>query len=495
MIAVLDIGKTNKKTIIFDSSLQIVAQKKTCLSEYEVSSKRLEQPEAIFDWFLECLAEYSGTYEINAIAVTTQGASLVCLDNAGNLALPPLAYTNDGGDSFDNDFYSRFGSREKLQRETLTAPIGSMINCAKLIYFLQREYPSEFENVAKILFYPQFFVHRLTGQAVTEPTYLGCHTYLYDAITKGYSRVATELGIVELLPERIVSPWTNVGCITEEVSKRTGISPDCIVTAGIHDSNSSLLPYIITSAQDFTLNSTGTWCVLMHRSKTTALLDNELGKTIFYNFDAFSEPVKTAVFMGGKEYEVYSSIIEGVHRRKGMPDFNQEVYQKVLSDNDYFFIPSVEVGVGILPESRPAVHYKGEVYPLAAVQDKEVAKKIFADYELAFAALNCSLAAQSKIAIDYANSNATTQLYIEGGFRNNFAYCQLLADLYPGAEIYTTNLKEATAIGAGIIAKAALENSDPYCAKNDISIEKTRIMPALLTNMDEYVAKFIKFSQ
>ncbi len=495
MIAVLDIGKTNKKTIIFDSSLQIVAQNKTSLGEYEKNGKRVEQPEEIFNWFLDCLSEYNGIYKIDAISVTTQGASLVCLDKGGRLALPPLAYTNDGGAEFDEDFYSRFGSREKLQRETLTAPIGSMINCAKLIYFLQREYPSEFTNVAEVLFYPQYFVNRLTGQSVTEPTYLGCHTYLFDAEFKGYSRVASELGITKLLPERIVAPWTNVGRVTEDVVRRTGVNPDCIVTAGIHDSNSSLLPYIITTEEDFTLNSSGTWCVLMHRSNSTKIKDDELGKTIFYNFDAFSQPVKTSVFMGGKEYEVYSRIIEGVHGRSGMPDFSVDIYQQVLSECDYFFIPSVEVGVGILPNSIPAVHYKGSAYPLTEVQKPEIAKVIFADYELAFAALNCSLAAQSKIAIDYTNSNATTQLYIEGGFRNNPAYCQLIADLYPEAEIYTTNLEQATAIGAGIIAKAALENSDPYCAKSDILIEKNRIKPVSLDNMKEYVAKFINLSQ
>lgn len=494
MIAVLDIGKTNKKTLILDSNLHIVAQEKTSLSEYFSEDVRLEQPEQIFEWFLDSLAKFTGKYAIKAIAVTTQGASLVCLDAQGKLAVPPLAYTNDGGEEFDSEFYSRFGSRDILQRETLTAPIGSMINCAKLIFFLQKKYPRDFTKVAQILFYPQFFVNRLTGVSVVEPTYLGCHTYLYDNVKKGYSRVADELGVRELLPVQKVAPWTNVGTVTPEVCARTGLAADCIVTAGIHDSNSSMLPYIITSEEDFTLNSTGTWCVLMHRSNSTDISDDELGKTIFYNFDAFSNPVKTAVFMGGREYEVYSKLIEEVHQRQGMPEFSPEVYQRVISEKNFFFVPSVEVGVGILPESKPAIYYQGKRYPLADIRSSAVAARVFADYELSFAALNCSLAAQTKIAIDYANSGNTAQLFIEGGFRKNAAYCQLLADMFPKAEIYTTSLEEATAIGAGIIAKAALLDSDPYCARDDISIEKTRYIPAGINGMDGYVGRFVELS-
>ena len=277
-----------------------------------------------------------------------------------------------------------------------------MINCAKLIYFLQKKYHEEFLTVKEILLYPQYFVQCLSGISVAEPTYLGCHTYLYDGKKKKYSRVAKELGIDKLLPKKIVSPWTIVGKITAEIAKQTGISQKCIVTAGIHDSNSSLLPYIVSSKkEDFILNSTGTWCVLMHQSENNEISDRELGKTIFHNFDAFNNPVKTAVFMGGREYEVYSNLIEEVHNRKGMPEFSAELYQEIINEADFFFIPSVEVGVGILPDSSPAVYFKGKKYPLTEVKKPEIANKIFADYERSFAALNCSLASQTKTAIEY----------------------------------------------------------------------------------------------
>lgn len=494
MFAVLDIGKTNKKTLILDSTLKIVAQEKTSLSEYESGGIRLEQPEQIFNWFLDMISKFTGKYDIKSIAVTTQGASLVCLDKDGGLAIPPLAYTNDGGEDFDRKFFGKFGSKEVLQRETHTAPIGSMINCAKLIYFLQLKYQNEFKNVAEILFYPQFFVKRLTGVSVTEPTYLGCHTYLYDDSRKGYSRIADELGIKKLLPQTFVTPWARVGNVTPEICEKTGLSPDCVVTAGIHDSNSSLLPYIITNEQDFVLNSTGTWCVLMHRSKDTLIKDSELGKTIFYNFDAFANPVKTAVFMGGREFEVYSKLIEGVHQRQGMPEFCPKLYQDVLTGSEFFFIPSVEVGVGILPDSKPKVVYKGAKYSLDELQVPEIASKVFDDYERSFAALNCSIAAQSKIAIDYTNSVNKTQLFIEGGFRKNQAYCQLLAELYPEAEVYTTNLEEATAMGAGILAKAALDNTVPSTLKDLVNITKEQIVATGIKGIDRYTQRFMELS-
>jgi hypothetical protein len=45
--------------------------------------------------------------------------------------------------------------------------------------------------------------------------------------------------------------------------------------------------------EDFALNSTGTWCVAMHRVPTIAYAPEELGQKIIFNRDAFGGLVKT----------------------------------------------------------------------------------------------------------------------------------------------------------------------------------------------------------
>ena len=495
MIVVLDIGKTNKKILVINDKLEVLEKVTGSFNEYEKDGVRFEQPEEIFNWFVENLRELAKSYTIDSISVTTHGASLVCLDESGSIAVPPVAYTTDAGEEFDIEFYGKFGESAALQKETSTARVGSLVNSAKLIYFVQKKYPDEYKKVEKILFYPQYFVYKLTGIAVTEPTYLGCHSYLYDFETATFSRLVKELGIEDKLAP-ISQTCRNVGTLSDECIKQTGINRNCVVTAGIHDSNSSLLPHILTNDKPFILNSTGTWCVLMSRSGDGKIENNELGKTIFYNVDAFNKPVKTAIFMGGREYEVYSKLIEDVHSRTGLPEYDQEVYDKILQKNEFFFIPSVEVGVGIFPDSKPRVIRDGVEYSLAdLLKSSALCSEVFSNYEESFAALNLSLVAQTAFGIEYlsgvkADKLSGMQILIEGGFRKNIPYCRLLAELYDQCEVVTTNLEEATAIGAALQSLLASDLHAMDTSSGDLMISRDRVVPLEGCKLTSYIDAF-----
>ena len=103
--------------------------------------------------------------------------------------------------------------------------------------------------------------------------------------------MSENLGIVDRLPEQVCRSWDILGTLRPEIADRTGLDPDTIVTMGIHDSNASLLPYLIKSEEDFVLNSTGTWCVIMRPSRDVQFGDEDIGRVVFYNLDAFTHPV------------------------------------------------------------------------------------------------------------------------------------------------------------------------------------------------------------
>ncbi len=494
MIIVLDIGKTNKKVLLFNNNLEIIETRKKAFDELEQEDGiRVEQTAAVEEWFFEQLSDFAKEHTIDAISITTHSTNVVCLDETDNFSIPTISYTNEAGEEIDRRFFERFGSFEELQKETATAAIGSMINTSRILHFAQLKYPEDFARTTRILFYPQYFGYKLTGNAAIESTSLGSHTFLYDPYHESYSRIASELGISKLLPSNLSQPWDVIGTITPEVATRTGISQKCIVTTGIHDSNSSLLPYLINNEEDFVLNSTGTWCVIMHPSQEISFNPEDLGRTVYYNIDAYNDPVKTIIFMGGLEYERYNTILEKHFGTQGMPEFNGTTYNKVIQDADFLFIPSVIKGVGIFPESKPRVLKDGISYSLEDIEQlEEIRKRIFTNREEAYAALNASLVAQTVIALNYTGYNGADSLFTEGGFCNNNAYCQLLADYYPEAEVSITNLKEATAIGAALLARSALDKVDPKNLKSGIcKIEKTRVAPAGVEGIADYTAAFI----
>ena len=54
--------------------------------------------------------------------------------------------------------------------------------------------------------------------------------------------------------------------------------------------------------------------------------EGDLEKTVFFNTDAFGKPVKTAIFMGGFEFEQYMNLIEAQCPDFEQPDFDAETF-------------------------------------------------------------------------------------------------------------------------------------------------------------------------
>ncbi len=499
-VAVFDVGKTNKKLAVYDASFSVVESAYSRFDEREDEEGiHYEDIRGITDWFLSQLKVFSGKYHIRAVSVTTHGATALCLDRHGELAVPPVAYTTEAGESFRKEFYDTFGDPVSLQELTCTAEIGSMVNIAKKLFFMKKRFPQQFKNIHTILNYPQYFGYLLTGQYGTEPTYIGCHTYLYNFHERAYSRVARELGIADALVQKISAPWDVLGTVTPRMAEKTGLSSDCLVTLGIHDSNASLLPYIVKGYKDFALDSTGTWCVGMHPTDTLGFRNNELGKLVFYFLSAYNTPVKSSIFMGGLEYETYTALINELNETTGESDVDRTVLERIMRDRKRFILPSVVKGTGIFPDARPRAIDGSEEYPLEKIRTKERVPGFFRDYETVHAVLTLSLALQTREALSMIGYTGRGSLFIEGGFRKNRMYNMLLSALYPDAEVVLTNLEEATAFGAALLGHAAVESKSPDALADRFEIKTTPLardsLDGLTGYADEFAAKLAQQDQ
>ncbi|MHC4884827.1 MAG: FGGY-family carbohydrate kinase [Planctomycetota bacterium] len=490
-IAVVDIGKTNKKVAIYNRQLEMVDVVKIGIDEIHRDGLHFEDIERMTAWVKEQVKAMAAKYEIAAISVTTHGATFTCLDENGEVCVPMVAYTTETAPEVSDAFFEKFGDRETLQQETATAEIGSLINPGKLIHFLQNTYPEEFARVKHILNFPQYWGHLFTGKFGAEPTYVGCHSYLYDPAKKTYSRVAKELGILDKLPPKIGKSWDVLGTVSPAMQEELGLSGNCIVTMGIHDSNASLLPYLVQQHSDFALNSTGTWCVAMHPAKEVRFDPEELGKTVFYNQDAFFNPVKTSIFLGGMEFDAYLKIFQNLSGEEKFPGDLREVTARVVAEKKLFILPSVARGVGIFPSSKPCAIENGKRFPLEGIEDGSSVPEFFSDFDTAAAVLNLALVLQTQIALDYADFAGKGALYVEGGSRKDVNYMGLLAALFPEATVASTHLEEATSYGAAILAEAALQKADPMVTKDLFTIEINPVDPIPAPGVEAYFEAYL----
>ncbi|MFO7822209.1 MAG: FGGY family carbohydrate kinase [Lentisphaeria bacterium] len=490
-IAVLDIGKTNKKVVAYDAQLNVLKTAVRRIDEVERDGFVSDNVEEIRNFFFEKLCEFNREYEVKAISISAHGATFCCIDENGDLSVPQVSYTTDPGPELDQKFYAEFGAPEELQKETATASFNLLLNVARGIYFVRDKFPEGFARTEHILNYNSYWGYLLTGNVGAEYTYMGCHSFLWDFHANQPSSVARKMGIADMLPTPLNHPWDVLGTISPAVAQETGLAPDTILTHGLHDSNAALVPYMCSVDHDFVLNSTGTWCVDMHEADDVRFTDEELGKTVFFNLNAYGRPVKTSIFLGGAEFEAYADILKSIHGDLEKPQFDPELCQQVINDQRYFIMPSVTPGTGQFPQSEARIIEAHKEFPLADVQAGKVAPEFLKDQKLAHAVLDLSLVMQTTVALERVGCTDGLTIFTEGGFRRDATYNGLLASFYPNSECCITNLEEASAVGAAVCAKCTLENVDPKAASEWVSIDRKEVKPFPLSGMGAYRDAFL----
>ena len=296
-IVVIDIGKSNAKLALVDPETRAVTAVRTTANTVRTGGPYPHfDVDALWQWILDGLAVFAREGAIATISVTTHGACFALVAGDG-LALPVLDYEHEGPEAVHDAYAKARGDFS----ETLSPDLPNGLNAGRQLFWLSRTFPEAFARTETILPYPQYWVWRLTGLKVAEVTSLGCHTDLWAPRAAHYSELAVNEGWDRLFPP-LVRAWDTVGTIAPDIAARTGIAASCRVVAGIHDSNASLLPHVLTRPAPFAVLSTGTWTIVLAPGGSIENLDP--ARDCLANVDAFGRPVPSARFMGGREFAI-----------------------------------------------------------------------------------------------------------------------------------------------------------------------------------------------
>ena len=82
-IAVVDVGATNSKVILFDFDLRAIEQRRTETVHREGPPYRHVDPERIVDFAVGALSELDKILPVDAIVVSGFGSTMGCVDEAG----------------------------------------------------------------------------------------------------------------------------------------------------------------------------------------------------------------------------------------------------------------------------------------------------------------------------------------------------------------------------------------------------------------------------
>lgn len=417
-IAVIDVGKTNKKLFLFDQDYNIV---------YERSARFLETTDedgdpcenleslrlSVFDSLRSIFNKKD--FEVKAINFSAYGASFVNIDEDGNPVTPLYNYLKSYPEELKKQFYDIYGGEEAFSLCTASPVLGSL-NSGMQLYRLKHEKPEVFSRIQYSLHLPQYLSYLISCKPCSDITSIGCHTNLWDFHKNDYHQWVYAEGINEKLAP--VCPY-------DETTKAVFPGNNYLVGIGLHDSSAALIPYLVSFQEPFVLLSTGTWCISLNPFNDSALITEELKQDCLCYLHYQGKPVKASRLFAGPVYE------EGVKRIAD--HFNQNIVKYRTVEFNPELVSALKQNANETNDfsKRDLSFFKN---------DDEAYHQLMIDI----------ISQQVKSTQLVLNGSPVKRLFVDGGFSRNAVYMNLLSASFPQLEVYAASMAQATALGAAL---------------------------------------------
>jgi len=435
VIAIYDIGKTNKKLLLYDRKYQIVHQDQISLPEtVDDDGYPCEDVEKTSQWVKKSFKaiKKNKKFAIKALNISAYGASFVHLNERGRPATPLYNYLKPYPEGLAEQLYEQYGGEETFTRQTASPRLG-MLNSGLQLYWLKHHKPEMYRTIWRSLHLPQYFAYLIHGKCFNEITSLGCHTALWD-----FSRDRSHDWVYAEKIDATLPPVVS----THSYEMISNNNSNTLCGVGIHDSSASLVPYLLAFEESFMLLSSGTWNITLNPFNEEPLTYEELRKDCLQYINYRGVSVKASRILMGREHDYQEARLtehfnkSSDYHRSIVPD--KELLENLLSGehSERHFYPQTMQQTGPLP------NFTGSPTDLSQ----------FSSYEEAYHQLILDLVEMQAISMKLVTSQTPPKkVFISGGFCANQLFMQLLAAHFPDIQFYTTELDNASALGAALV--------------------------------------------
>jgi sugar (pentulose or hexulose) kinase len=439
VIAILDVGKTNKKLLLFDEDYQIVWAKSDVLSETrDEDGDACEDLSVLNIWVFETLMEAveKGDFLIRAINICAYGASFVHIDQNFNPLTPLYNYLKPYPESFKENFYNQYGGKRSFSMTTASPILGSL-NSGMQLYRLKKENPELFAQIKYSLHLPQYLSYLFTGKVRSEITSIGCHTNLWNYILNQYHIWVYREDVIHKLPPLVSSATVYKVRLPLNRQPNNSFNKNCLAGIGLHDSSAALIPYLDRFREPFVLISTGTWCISMNPFNISPLTETELQNDCLCYFSFKGRPVKASRLLTGLYHDLQVAKLSEHFQKIG------NYYETVKYDTSMYKDPVSEMNDHISDLLCPAKN-------LASFHRREVSS--FKNFEEAYHELIKEIVLKQVFSTKLIMTTTYIErIFVDGGFSRNSIYMHLLAAAFPSVNLYAATVSQASAMGAAIV--------------------------------------------
>ena len=214
--------------------------------------------------------------ELTSIGIDTWGCDFAVFGDDGGLLRNPYCYRDPHTEGAMEEYFKLI-PKEKVYEKTGIQFMN--FNSLFQLATMRRNNDSALSIANKILFIPDALMYMLTGEAVCEYTVLSTSQMLNPRTKTIDTDLIDVIGLKESQFGRYVNPSDQVGTLTPEVQRLTGLGAVPVVAVAGHDTGAAVAA-VPAQNPNFAYLSCGTWSLL--GIETQEAIINE--KSFEYNF-------------------------------------------------------------------------------------------------------------------------------------------------------------------------------------------------------------------
>ncbi len=419
VILIYDIGKTNKKLLVFDQDYTVVDIRYFEAEQIQDENGFVsEDIISLRNCILALTTDFikNKNWAVKAINFTAYGATLVNTNSVNELAHIVTNYLNPFNDDLLVEFKNTHDSKDLLSTET-ASPILGNLNAALQLYTLKKNNPLLFQKIKYSTYLPQYLSSILTNQFFSELTSIGCHTLSWNFEQNNYHQWIKEESIDIKFP-----PFKSANESLAIVFNNTPL----FVGIGLHDSSSALIPYLMTIPHPFMLLSTGSWNICLNPFNRQPLTNTELHHDCLCYLTVDGTPVKASRLNAGF---IHENILDklSIHFKCKREDYLSVSYDRRL-------------------KNKIEQKFKEEI-----ILNSHFKPSDWVNYQEAYTAAIFFIVEQQFEKIQLVNSETIKHIYVDGGFSKNDLFMHMLKDKLSGYHLLAAEVGQSTALGAAIV--------------------------------------------
>jgi L-fuculokinase len=479
IILVMDCGATNVRTVAINDNGIILAQhslpnntskdplyENYCIWDvYEIWSKLINTTREVL--------KKVDKKKIAGVTVTAFGVDGAPLSKEGKLLYPVISWQCERTKPVMDNIGKYIPLKELFNLTGLQPYSFNTIN--KLIWFKENK-PELLEAMHKFLFIPSIFIYFLSGEMVNDTTMAGT-SMLTDLNSQNYSKaIFNSIGVDpgKLCP--LAKPGEIAGKVTGKASEETGIPVNTPVLLAGHDTQFAI--FGSGARENQPVLSSGTWEILMVRSKEYSTDNKTFNSGITTEFDAVQ-----GLYNIGIMY-VSSGIVEWIKKMFYCTDQDDNVYDTMTND-------ALKVPVG----SKETMLFPDFFSETGSGRGSILGISMDTTREQIFRACIESLsyrARQSLELLEEAGKFKADSIICVGGGSKNKLWNQIRANVM-GIPVKLIGQKETTVLGAALFALYGIgEYSNPYEVRDIVNYNEQLIEPSADSKIyQDYYDKYL----